>query len=369
MDVFVTHATDDEALETALERAEQGERILWIENTVAEAQERFRLLAARASSMPGLSVGLLHSRFTPTDRARNEECWTAFFHPQAKGRGQQGGIVVGTQVVEQSLDLDADFLITRFCPTDMLLQRLGRLWRHGGQVRRPASARHAVCLLHPSLEEATVSPRQAFGASGHVYAPYVLFRSLEQWHDKVSLQLPGEIRPLLEATYVGREEKEPAVAGAWRDLCRVREQLQRQALLTQADTVMTGEDSEARTRWQEQEDVSVMLYRHWDAGSRRLVLADGSEVVLTLPQDGSGREERLACWRKRQEVAVALAGNTIRVTASRAPERDAPAWLTPWMQKGVRAAWLAEDGSVLLEDGVPPAHPARYDARLGYVVK
>lgn len=369
VDVFVTHATDDEALEAALERAEQGERILWIENTVAEAQERFRLLAARASSMPGLSVGLLHSRFTPTDRARNEECWTAFFHPQAKGRGQQGGIVVGTQVVEQSLDLDADFLITRFCPTDMLLQRLGRLWRHGGQVQRPASARHAVCLLHPSLEEATVSPRQAFGASGHVYAPYVLFRSLEQWHDKVSLQLPGEIRPLLEATYVGREEKEPAVAGAWRDLCRVREQLQRQALLTQADTVMTGEDNEARTRWQEQEDVSVMLYRHWDAGSRRLVLADGSEVVLTLPQDGSGREERLACWRKRQEVAVALAGNTIRVTASRAPERDAPAWLTPWMQKGVRAAWLAEDGSVLLEDGVPPAHPARYDARLGYVVK
>ena len=202
-----------------------------------------------------------------------------------------------------------------------------------------------------------------------MYAPYVLFRSLEQWHDKVSLQLPGEIRPLLEATYVGREEKEPAVAGAWRDLCRVREQLQRQALLTQADTVMTGEDSEARTRWQEQKDVSVMLYRHWDAGSRRLVLADGSEGVLTLPQDGSGREERLACWRKRQEVAVALAGNTIRVTASRAPERDAPAWLTPWMQKGVRAAWLAEDGSVLLEDGVPPAHPARYDARLGYIVK
>lgn len=293
----------------------------------------------------------------------------AFFHPQAEGRGQQGGIVVGTQVVEQSLDLDADFLITRFCPTDMLLQRLGRLWRHGGQVRRPASARHAVCLLHPSLEEATASLRWAFGTSGRVYAPYVLFRSLERWHDKVSLQLPGEIRPLLEATYADREEKEPSVVSAWRELCQVREQLQRQALLSQADTVVTGEDSEVRTRWQEQEDVSVVLYRHWDAGRRRLVLADGSEVFLILPQGGSDREERLACWQKRQEVAVALAGNTIRVRASHAPERDAPSWLAPWMQKGIRAAWLAEDGCVLHEDGVPLAHPARYDARLGYVVK
>lgn len=369
VDVIVTHATDDAALEEALERAEQGERILWIENTVAGAQEHFRLLAARASSMPGLSVGLLHSRFTPVDRARNEECWAAFFHPQAEGRGQQGGIVVGTQVVEQSLDLDADFLITRFCPTDMLLQRLGRLWRHGGQVRRPASARHAVCLLHPSLEEATASPRWAFGTSGRVYAPYVLFRSLERWHDKVSLQLPGEIRPLLEATYVDREEKEPSVVRAWRELCQVREQLQRQALLTQADTVVTGEDSEVRTRWQEQEDVSVVLYRYWDAGRRRLLLADGSEVFLILPQGGSDREERLACWQKRQEVAVALADNTIRVRSSYAPERDAPSWLAPWMQKGIRAAWLAEDGCVLHEDGVPLAHPARYDARLGYVVK
>lgn len=202
-----------------------------------------------------------------------------------------------------------------------------------------------------------------------MYAPYVLFRSLELWHDTVSLQLPDKIRPLLEATYAERQEKEPAVVQAWRDLCQVRDQLQRQALLTQANTVVTGEDSEARTRWQEQEDIPVVLYRHWDADRRRLVLADGSEVVLSLPQDGSDMEQRLACWQKRQEVAIALAGNTIRVTASRAPERDAPSWLAPWMQRGIRAAWLAENGCVLYEDGVAPTHPARYDGRLGYVVK
>lgn len=367
--VSISHATDETALEEALERAEQGERILWIENTVAEAQERFRLLAGRASAMSDVPVSLLHSRFTPEDRAKNEAHWTAFFHPQAEGRGQQGGILVGTQVVEQSLDLDADFLITRFCPTDMLLQRLGRLWRHGDKVRRPPSARHAACLLHPSLDEAAAAPQRAFGASGYVYAPYVLFRSLEQWHDIVSVHLPRDIRPLLEATYAAREEREPAVLEAWRKLEQDRERLQRQALLAQADTVVTGEDTQAPTRWQVQETTPVILYRYWDAAEQRLLLSDGSSVNLTLPQDTTSRAGRLACWRKQQEVAVALANNTIQVAASYAPDREAPAWLAPWIHKSVRAAWLADDARVLHEDGMPLSHPASYDAQLGYVVK
>lgn len=369
VEVAISHATDEEALEEALERAEQGERILWIENTVAEAQERFRLLAGRAAAIADLPVGLLHSRFIPADRTKNEARWAAFFHPQATGRGQRGGIVVGTQVVEQSLDLDADFLVTRFCPTDMLLQRLGRLWRHGDKVRRPASARHATCILHPSREEATAAPQRAFGASGHVYAPYVLFRSLEQWQAAGSVQLPGAIRPLLEATYADREEKAPAVLEARRKLEQDRERLQRQALLAQADTVATGDDTQAPTRWQEQEVSSVVLYRNWNAAKRRLLLADGSVAILALPQDAISRTGRLACWRKQREVAVALANNTVQVPASRAPDREAPAWLTPWMRKGVRAAWLADDGRVLHEDGTPLAHPASYDAQLGYVGK
>lgn len=168
------HASEEAAQEEALRRAEAGERVLWIENTVAEAQERFRLLAGRAAAMRELPTGLLHSRFTPADRRRNEDRWAAFFHPQAEERGERGGIVVGTQVVEQSLDLDADFLVSRFCPSDMLLQRLGRLWRHGGRTARPASARREACLLHPSLEEAAADPGHAFGPSGYVYAPYVL---------------------------------------------------------------------------------------------------------------------------------------------------------------------------------------------------
>ena len=59
--------TQDEALEEALLRSEGGQQILWIENTVAEAQAIYKGLAARASGMD-VEVGLLHSRFTPADR-------------------------------------------------------------------------------------------------------------------------------------------------------------------------------------------------------------------------------------------------------------------------------------------------------------
>lgn len=362
------HASEEDAQEEALRRAEAGERVLWIENTVAEAQERFRLLAGRAAAMRELPTGLLHSRFTPADRRRNEDRWAAFFHPQAEGRGERGGIVVGTQVVEQSLDLDADFLVSRFCPTDMLLQRLGRLWRHGERTARPASARREACLLHPSPEEAAADPARAFGPSGYVYAPYVLFRSLELWHDRDGVRLPDDIRPLLEATYAEREEKDPAVLAAWRELCRIRDILRRQALLAQSDSVKVVEDTQARTRWQEREEVSVVLLRRRDAATCSLTPADGAEVSLRLPQDAAGRDERLAFWRKRQEVAAALAENTVRVAAKHAPQGAVPRWLADWCREDVRIAWLADDGRVLQADGTASASPARYDARLGYVV-
>src|SRR5690554_6515001 len=143
---------DDElALEEALKCAEQGQQVLWIENTVKEAQERYIDLAARASEL-GVACGLLHSRFTLHDRHKIEERWVGLFgKPGWPQRQQQGRILVGTQVLEQSLDIDADFMVSRFAPTDMLLQRFGRLWRHE-DTPRCSFAKPEAWLLAPKLE-------------------------------------------------------------------------------------------------------------------------------------------------------------------------------------------------------------------------
>jgi CRISPR-associated endonuclease/helicase Cas3 len=194
------------AVAEALARAEQGQQVLWIENTVQDAQIRYLDLAARAAEM-GLECGLLHSRFSMYDRARIEARWVdAFGKPGWKKRGERGRILIGTQVLEQSLDIDADFLVSRFAPTDMLLQRLGRLWRHA-DAPRTAGARCEAWLLAPELASAIEAPLSAFGASAHVYSPYVLCRSLAVWQARAQISLPQDIRQLIESTYADQPEQ------------------------------------------------------------------------------------------------------------------------------------------------------------------
>ncbi|MEK7813204.1 MAG: CRISPR-associated helicase Cas3', partial [Candidatus Desantisbacteria bacterium] len=162
---------NDRAVDELLLRAERGEQVLWIENTVDEAQTRYCLLAAKAMEM-GLDCGLLHSRFLKVDRQKNEDRWVGLFGKAGHNlRQAKGRILVGTQVLEQSLDIDADFLVTRLCPMDMLFQRMGRLWRHReNDTLRPREAKHEAWILAPSLNDA-IKQQHNLGKSAKVYSP------------------------------------------------------------------------------------------------------------------------------------------------------------------------------------------------------
>ncbi|MFP3042860.1 CRISPR-associated helicase Cas3' [Treponema primitia] len=216
--VSIKNVSDDAAFEEALKRAEQGQQILWIENTVDEAQKRYSDFTGRIGNLTiTVEFGLLHSRFTKHDRKENEDKWVDLFGEKGKERRQEcGRILVGTQVLEQSLDIDADFLVTRICPTDMLLQRIGRLWRHNDTVR-PAEAHCEAWILMPEYEKVLAGYNkktenvfnQELGKTSYVYDPYVLLRTIEIWRDLTSLTLPEDIRPLVEATYAERNEKAP----------------------------------------------------------------------------------------------------------------------------------------------------------------
>ncbi|RYG23483.1 MAG: CRISPR-associated helicase Cas3', partial [Burkholderiales bacterium] len=116
-------------LEEIHDCARQGQRVLVIRNTVALAQETFAALR-----LEGLDCGLLHSRFPfharnghPDPALRDMEFpdgreakWVSRLGKF--GPPRPGCILVATQVAEQSLDIDADLLITDLCPADMLLQ-------------------------------------------------------------------------------------------------------------------------------------------------------------------------------------------------------------------------------------------------------
>ena len=364
--VNIIHTSAEEAIEEALEKAEQGERVLWIENTVREAQETYRTIAARASAMETLSTGLLHSRFTQTDRASHEKEWTDFFHPQASGRGQKGGIVVGTQVVEQSLDLDADLIICRFCPTDMMLQRLGRLWRHGDRTHRPAGTTPKALLLHPPFGEAASSPKTAFGKSGSVYAPYVLYRSLELWHTRESVRLPDDICQLVEETYSERDDVGQAILSAKRELETIKNELRLHALHGQSTSITPPNDTDIQTRWLKYEEDTVILYKNFDTQTKIVTLADDSSVTLSVPAGAGDQQERLTHWKKRQEIAASLLRNAVRIP--HIPGLQLPSWLSPWVYKDMRALQLADDGQLFDNHG-NIIEKLFYSHKLGLMIK
>lgn len=306
---------DEIALQEAINRASAGQQVLWIENTVSEAQERYLTLAARAAELQ-LRSGLLHSRFTQTDRLDIENYWVNLFGKSGwKIRLQQGRILIGTQVLEQSLDIDADFLITRFAPTDMLLQRTGRLWRHAN-TPRPATAVCEAWVLAPDLQKALPAAYEAFGKTAHVYSPYVLCRSLEVWQGRFWLDLPHDIRGLIEQTYLPREEEgdmarwlyelEHGIPG--RKLGR--RAMRQLARLSLAEGGNTLPESKAQTRYSEIDTHEVLLLRALaplpEQRTSLLTLMNGEKLHLPWQRHKQTKEDwrRLSAKLMQQVVTV-----------------------------------------------------------------
>jgi CRISPR-associated endonuclease/helicase Cas3 len=117
--------------DAALHAASSGQCVAWIHNTVAAAQASFQRLQQRiADSGAQIELVLFHARFALCDRLRIEDRILAGFGPESVATGRQQRIVIATQVIEQSLDLDFDLLISELAPIDLLLQRFGRWRRH-----------------------------------------------------------------------------------------------------------------------------------------------------------------------------------------------------------------------------------------------
>ncbi len=121
----------------AIAAARAGARVLVVRNTVDDAIAAQRALEIQAGSEAnrllfrlGDVPTLHHGRFAPGDRKKLDRAVEARFGKHRRDGDTAGLVLIGTQTLEQSLDIDADLLITDLCPIDVLLQRIGRLHRH-----------------------------------------------------------------------------------------------------------------------------------------------------------------------------------------------------------------------------------------------
>ena len=164
-----------------------------IVNTVDRAQQLFTALRQRLGDEVPLL--LFHARFPADQRGESERQVLAAFG--AEGERPARALLIATQVAEQSLDIDFDFMLSDLAPVDLLLQRAGRLHRHV----RERPARHAEARLWVAGLQAERLPELKDTAWGYVYDAYILLRTWALLRHEYCLTLPADIDRLVQAVY------------------------------------------------------------------------------------------------------------------------------------------------------------------------
>ena len=172
-----------------------------IANTVRRAQAIYRAL-----DLPEKERLLFHARFTASDRSCITGDVLERFGKDTSQRPERF-VLVATQVVEQSLDVDFDHMISEIAPIDLLLQRSGRLHRHSERAEDPV-----LTVLLPENGSCK------FGGTGYVYAKKPLLRTVALLDGCREVSLPDQFRELIEACYGNAEWEQDAVP--WDVVCQ-----------------------------------------------------------------------------------------------------------------------------------------------------
>ncbi|UHC20439.1 CRISPR-associated helicase Cas3' (plasmid) [Methylobacterium currus] len=193
------------ALNRIYAAAARGACVAYVRNTVDDAIE-----AVAALRREGLAADLFHARFAMHDRLAIERRVLTTFGKNSRPEGRRGRVLVATQVLEQSLDLDFDLLVSDLAPVDSLLQRAGRLWRHDGRERQVPGPELIIVSPDPSGSIGADWVQAAFPRAAAVYAdPTILWRTARTLFTTPTFEVPQQVRATIEAVYAADETDVP----------------------------------------------------------------------------------------------------------------------------------------------------------------
>ena len=185
----------------------KGECGCWIRNTVKDAVEAYRKIK---KEHPDWQVELFHARYALGDRLDIEKRVVERFGKNSTSNMRRGKILIATQVVEQSLDVDFDAMITDLAPIDLLIQRAGRLRRHArDQAGNPVESKdqRGTVRLHIFSPEVTQQPDKNWYDSflrnaRNVYEDHgQLWLAANLLYKQGEFKMPGDARNLIESVY------------------------------------------------------------------------------------------------------------------------------------------------------------------------
>lgn len=186
---------EEDILENINNAIKSGGCVGIIMNTVKRAQQ----IADKVRSNITEDVLLYHAQYIMSDRAKKENELLRRIGKNSTTDIRSGFVVVGTQVLEQSLDIDFDLLITDICPMDLLLQRIGRLHRHE-RDQRPESLKNPICYVITEEYENEKT------ASEYIYGSWLLKTTLSFLPDEIVI--PKDISVLVQKVYNFSDESD-----------------------------------------------------------------------------------------------------------------------------------------------------------------
>lgn len=186
-----------------------GKCIAWIRNSVDDAIRLYRQLRLRGV-VPAECLILFHSRFAFYDRQNIENQTLECFGKQSAEQ-RTGKVIIATQVIEQSLDIDVDEMISDLAPVDLLIQRAGRLQRHirdrHGRVKTAGpDGRESPTLwvLAPEWNDAPPEDwlSSAMRNSAYIYPDHGrLWQTQRILREQGEIRMPQSARLLIESVY------------------------------------------------------------------------------------------------------------------------------------------------------------------------
>lgn len=197
----------DEVERLIVETVRQGRCVCWIRNTVHDALTGYERLKEQ---MEADRLTLFHARFAMGDRLEIEHKVLSAFGRLSSEQERSGKILIATQVVEQSLDLDFDLLVTDLAPMDLLIQRAGRLHRHprdenGNPLPEGPDRRKSpeMIIYGPQPDEEVAGDwfKATFPKAAFVYPSHgCLWLTARLLKDK-TMRMPDDARNLIEAAF------------------------------------------------------------------------------------------------------------------------------------------------------------------------
>ena len=353
-----------------IEQSATGGCVCWMTNTVRRAQAIFEIVDRLAGSE--VDRMLLHAQLPLCERERRETALREKYGPpDEKNQRPTRGIIIGTQVLEQSLDLDFDALVSDLAPVDLLLQRAGRLHRHA----RPRPVAHATPRLWINVP-LTAENRPSLDPDWWVYAPFLLLQTWATLADCPEVVLPRDYRPLVEAVYGIKPAPDHPFFTEWQQLKHKEKDAVGEAnlrLLPEPDPEWAFSSRMSRLTFEESETSAAWIVGKTRLGEESVTViplerrdnvawgwAGGPQVALNQP---ASREVQLELLRSQLRISHHEAVPALKTQKSDLP----PLFTRSTLLKDYLPLWLTDGVAELpLQKGVLEVH---LDDKLGLQIR